>query len=183
MRTWLSAAVAAMVLIFAMAGVASAAPGSNGNGNSKGKGSLPPIDMSNAANCDFIAEPGNALCLLPFPDDYYTRPDSSSPTGRRVDQPHRAAEVHGPLALGAATGPGSRREHDRVGAVDRRRDVIVALEVADDRLDPRLLEVGGLGGVANEAADPIAPLGQHRPEREADLPVSTGDRHIHLGPA
>ena len=85
MRTWLSAAVAAGVLIFAMAGVASAAPGSNGNGNSKGKGSLPPIDTSNAANCDFIAEPGNALCLLPFPDDYYTRPDASSPTGRRVD--------------------------------------------------------------------------------------------------
>ncbi len=46
MRTWLSAAVAAGVLIFAMAGVASAAPGSNGNGNSKGKGSLPPIDTS-----------------------------------------------------------------------------------------------------------------------------------------
>jgi hypothetical protein len=82
MRTWLSAAVAATVMVFAMAGPASAAPHSNGNG--KGKGSLPPIDMSNAANCDFIAEPGNALCLLPFPDDYYTRPDSSSPTGRRV---------------------------------------------------------------------------------------------------
>jgi len=72
-----------MVLVFAMVGTVSAAPGSPGNG--KGDESLPPIDVSNAANCDFIAEPGNALCLLPFPDDYYTRPDSSSPTGRRVD--------------------------------------------------------------------------------------------------
>jgi hypothetical protein len=27
----------------------------------------------------------SSLCLLPFPDDYYTRPDESSPTGRRVD--------------------------------------------------------------------------------------------------
>jgi hypothetical protein len=42
------------------------------------------MDVSNADNCDFIAEPGNALCMLPFPDDYYTLPDPSSPTGRRV---------------------------------------------------------------------------------------------------
>jgi hypothetical protein len=45
---------------------------------------LPPIDMSNAASCDFIAEPGNAVCMLPFPDDYYTTADQNSPTGRRV---------------------------------------------------------------------------------------------------
>jgi len=41
--------------------------------------------MSIAANCDFIAEPGNLLCMLPFPDDYYTSSDPSSPTGRRID--------------------------------------------------------------------------------------------------
>jgi hypothetical protein len=46
---------------------------------------LPPIDMSEAENCDFIADPGNELCMLPFPDDYYTVPDPSSATGRRVD--------------------------------------------------------------------------------------------------
>jgi hypothetical protein len=46
---------------------------------------LPPIDMSEAENCDFIADPGNALCMLPFPDDYYTSSDPSSATGRRVD--------------------------------------------------------------------------------------------------
>lgn len=45
---------------------------------------LPLIDTSEAANCDFIANPGNPLCLLPFPDDYYTVSDPSSPTGRRV---------------------------------------------------------------------------------------------------
>jgi hypothetical protein len=55
--------------------------------------------MSNAADCDFIAEPGNALCLLPFPDDYYTRPDKNSPTGRRValsteGMPANALGVH-----------------------------------------------------------------------------------------
>ncbi|HET6996970.1 MAG TPA: hypothetical protein VFI03_00140 [Solirubrobacterales bacterium] len=46
---------------------------------------LPPVDMSEAESCDFIAEPGNPLCMLPFPDDYYTERDSSSPTGRRID--------------------------------------------------------------------------------------------------
>jgi hypothetical protein len=53
MRTLLTGAVAAVVLVFAMAGLASAKPDSNGHG----KGSLPPIDLSNAANCDFIALP------------------------------------------------------------------------------------------------------------------------------
>lgn len=43
------------------------------------------VDMSKAESCDFIAEPGNALCMLPFPDDYYTVEDPSSETGRRVN--------------------------------------------------------------------------------------------------
>ncbi|MGA2452923.1 MAG: hypothetical protein ABSG93_05335 [Solirubrobacteraceae bacterium] len=46
---------------------------------------LPPIDTSEAENCDFIAEPENGLCMLPFPDNYYTVPDPSSATGLRVD--------------------------------------------------------------------------------------------------
>jgi len=41
--------------------------------------------MSEAENCDFIADPGNELCMLPFPDDYYTVADPASATGRRVD--------------------------------------------------------------------------------------------------
>jgi hypothetical protein len=50
-----------------------------------GAETLPPIDMSHAESCDFIAEPGNAVCMEPFPDDYYTLPDASTPTGRIVD--------------------------------------------------------------------------------------------------
>ncbi|MDX6583194.1 MAG: hypothetical protein QOI10_2378 [Solirubrobacterales bacterium] len=46
---------------------------------------LPKIDLSAAGDCDYIAEPDNPLCMLPFPDDYYTRADAGSPTGRRVD--------------------------------------------------------------------------------------------------
>jgi hypothetical protein len=35
--------------------------------------------------CEFIAGPGSSKCMLPFPDDYYTKADPSSPTGRRID--------------------------------------------------------------------------------------------------
>lgn len=100
MRTRLlvaAAALAAALVIVMAGGLATAARpshphghwhwhGKPGPGHSHGRPNrLPPIDMTNAENCDFIAEPGNALCMLPFPDDYYTVPDSSSPTGRRVD--------------------------------------------------------------------------------------------------
>jgi hypothetical protein len=56
----------------------------HGHGHKPPPEKLPPIDTSEAASCDFIASPGNPLCLLPFPDDYYTVSDPSSPTGRRV---------------------------------------------------------------------------------------------------
>ena len=45
---------------------------------------LPSIDMSEASKCDFIANPGNGLCMLPFPDNYYTTTDPSSETGRTI---------------------------------------------------------------------------------------------------
>jgi hypothetical protein len=77
-------AVAAMAALLAVVlpGAATAAPPSHSHGKPS---SLPPIDMSEAENCDFIAEPDNALCMLPFPDDYYTEPDASSATGKRID--------------------------------------------------------------------------------------------------
>jgi hypothetical protein len=43
-----------------------------------------PVDTSNSANCDFIGTQSDTLCLLPFPDDYYTVKDASTNTGRIV---------------------------------------------------------------------------------------------------
>ncbi len=45
------------------------------------------IDTSRSTDCDFIgaSEDQGSLCLLPFPDDYYTVKDPSTSTGRRVD--------------------------------------------------------------------------------------------------
>ncbi|HUC07989.1 MAG TPA: hypothetical protein VMR96_07850 [Solirubrobacterales bacterium] len=78
------AAFAAILVVLVMPAAALAMPGWHGYGG-HGKPQLPPIDTSEAANCDFIAEPDNTLCMLPFPDDYYTVPDGGSPTGRRID--------------------------------------------------------------------------------------------------
>ena len=44
-----------------------------------------PIDLSRAADCDFIADQDGSLCLMPFPDDYYTVKDPSTATGKRVN--------------------------------------------------------------------------------------------------
>jgi hypothetical protein len=44
-----------------------------------------PIDLSRAADCDFIGQQQGSLCLLPFPDDYYSVSDPSTATGRQVD--------------------------------------------------------------------------------------------------
>ena len=42
----------------------------------------PAIDTSNANRCDFM-DP--TVCLQPWPNDYFTVPDSSTPTGRRLN--------------------------------------------------------------------------------------------------
>jgi hypothetical protein len=44
-----------------------------------------PIDLSRAADCDFIGAQATSLCMLPFPDDFYTVKDKQSATGRQVD--------------------------------------------------------------------------------------------------
>lgn len=44
-----------------------------------------PIDLSRADECDFIGTQDDSLCMLPFPDDFYTVADPSAATGRRVE--------------------------------------------------------------------------------------------------
>src|SRR5213079_376612 len=42
-------------------------------------------ELPTEQKCEFIASPGSSKCMLPFPDDYYTKVDPTSPTGRRID--------------------------------------------------------------------------------------------------
>ena len=66
-----------------LAGVASARPNATGSiAAHKVSEPLPPVEATE--QCDFIADPGNSVCMLPFPDDYYTVADPSSATGRRI---------------------------------------------------------------------------------------------------
>jgi hypothetical protein len=44
-----------------------------------------PVDLSAADDCDFIGAQEDSLCLLPFPDNYYTVRDEDTRTGRRID--------------------------------------------------------------------------------------------------
>ncbi|MGA7397886.1 MAG: hypothetical protein WBW62_10615 [Solirubrobacterales bacterium] len=46
---------------------------------------LPPVDLTRAADCDFIAQPKHGMCMMPFPNDYYTVDDSSTNTGKRLN--------------------------------------------------------------------------------------------------
>ncbi len=43
------------------------------------------VDLSRANECDFIGSQTQSLCMVPFPDDFYTKADPSSATGRRID--------------------------------------------------------------------------------------------------
>ncbi|HEY2719806.1 MAG TPA: hypothetical protein VGI52_09255, partial [Solirubrobacteraceae bacterium] len=85
MRTRLS--LTALMAVFALAasllsGVAVAAPQRERSAAKKVEEPLPPIETG--GNCEFIANPGSPVCMLPFPDDFYTVADPSSATGRRI---------------------------------------------------------------------------------------------------
>src|SRR4051794_22750344 len=65
--------------------------------------------------CEFIASPGSSQCMLPFPDDYFTKSDPTSATGRRIDfrelaTPTNATSQHievAPYNAGDGFSPGS----------------------------------------------------------------------------
>ncbi len=44
-----------------------------------------PVDLSRAADCNFIAAPDPAICMSPFPDNYYTLADATTASGRRIN--------------------------------------------------------------------------------------------------
>lgn len=46
---------------------------------------LASLDLTRADACDFIAQPKQGFCMLPFPNDFYTTSDPKSPTGKRID--------------------------------------------------------------------------------------------------
>jgi hypothetical protein len=84
MRTRIKLAIAmALTLLMAMALTTSAGASPPGRATARRAAtSLPTIETG--SGCEFIANPGNSVCMLPFPDDYYTSADPTSATGRRI---------------------------------------------------------------------------------------------------
>jgi hypothetical protein len=80
-----------------------------------GAGAAIAVELPTETKCEFIASPGSSECMLPFPDDYYTKADPTSPTGRRIDfrelaTPTNAAKQHievAPYNTGDGFSPGS----------------------------------------------------------------------------
>ena len=72
-------------------------------------------ELPTEPKCEFIASPGSTKCMLPFPDDYYTKADPTSATGRRIDfrelaMPKNSKEVPieaAPYNAGDGFSPGS----------------------------------------------------------------------------
>jgi hypothetical protein len=184
----------AVALAIAVAG-APAAGAHPGQERSHGMGGLPPVDMSDAATCDFIAEPQNPLCLLPFPDDYYTRADPTSATGRRVDlataaMPANALGTHIDAApYGASDGfspgstillkvPGIDTAADvratgavpinHIGQYRRARAPVVVLDASTGRRWPIWVEIDSTASDPRRAALEIHPA----------VNFSSGDRYI-----
>ena len=44
-----------------------------------------PVDLTRAADCNFIAARVPDICMSPFPDNYYTLADGATATGRRIN--------------------------------------------------------------------------------------------------
>ncbi|MGA7397501.1 MAG: hypothetical protein WBW62_08655 [Solirubrobacterales bacterium] len=44
-----------------------------------------PVDLSRASRCDFTVDQSGTVCMSPFPSNFYTRGDSESETGRRIN--------------------------------------------------------------------------------------------------
>lgn len=45
---------------------------------------LSQVNLTRAADCEFIAQPKHGMCMLPFPSDYYTVDDPTTATGKRI---------------------------------------------------------------------------------------------------
>ncbi len=71
----------AVAVLFAMLTLGAAGAAAKAARNVRTE-ALPSIETTEG--CEFIADPGNSVCMLPFPDDYYTNADPTSATGRRI---------------------------------------------------------------------------------------------------
>jgi hypothetical protein len=149
MKTRVRIVTTTIVLALALVALAATAQASPlGRAASHHQETLPPIEMGEAENCDFIADPGDAMCMLPFPDNYYTVSDPSSETGLRVhfDQAGMPANV-----LGQHIEPGAWNESDGFSPGSVILVKIPGIETAADVTAMHGVPIGHIGHYAHGA--------------------------------
>ena len=103
--------------------------------------------------------------------------------GGGLEQLDRPVAVNGELALGAAPGSGACGEHDSLGVLHRRGDLLDrrVLEVAHDRIGAGRLHVRGVSRVADQSDHAVAPSEQPGGQPHRDVPVCSCDCDQHEG--
>ncbi|MCB0869278.1 MAG: hypothetical protein KDB52_00435 [Solirubrobacterales bacterium] len=123
---------------------------------------LTTVDLSRAAECDFIAQPKDGMCMLPFPNDFYTVKDESTPTGKRI--------------------------HFTAGAMPKNKDGVAIDHVKYDESDGfsqgvgAVVRIPGLDSIAAAQANDLVPLNHLGDYADPDQKVvvintETGERH------
>jgi hypothetical protein len=142
------------------------------------------VELPTEKKCEFIASPGSSECMLPFPDDYYTKADPTSPTGRRIDfrelaTPENAAHQHievGPYNSGDGFSPGS----------------VIALKVpgVETRADVKAMGAVPVNAIGRykKATAPVVVIDASTGERwpiwvEIDSTVSPSKANLEIHPA
>ena len=192
-RAALAAPVVVAALLLCGAAIASARPLARiaRHAHATPAETLPEIDTSNAANCDFIAQPSDTTCMVPFPDDYYTTAEPSSATGLHV---HFTEEGTPANVLGQHIEPGPYDEADgfspgsvilvKVPGMETTADVKATGAVPVNRLAQLYEAERAGGGHRCEHGPALADLGGDRLERRRSVGAGPRDppgRQLQVG--
>jgi hypothetical protein len=103
----------------------------------------PPIDTSNSNRCDFL-DP--AVCLQPWPNDYFTVADPTTDTGRRLNLNINSTPKNSPLSLPIGLLPINPAEQNRSDGFSPGSTVIVRIPGLDN---PKAFKQTGAVGINN----------------------------------
>jgi hypothetical protein len=106
----------------------------------------PPIDTSTASRCD-VLDP--AVCLQPWPNDYFTVPDPSTDTGRRLNLQSDSMPKNQPLGSPVPLVPINPAEYNRNDGFSPGNMIITRVPGLDN---PKAFQKTGAVSVNNQQA-------------------------------
>ena len=160
--TWAMLAVALVAT-----GCSGSSEGASGRGSSTMATTRPATQPPGTGACDDI-DPSS--CLLPWPNDRFTRADRSTTTGRRVDLP---ADGMPASAAGVRIDPTEWNRNDGFAPASTLITVVPGVDVAASKLPP-VTDIGS----SLDAASPLLLVdgSGHRVAAWAELDANTKDR-------